>query len=122
MACKGQQGATVAGFPGSATEGIMVGHRWIAPLFGGALAMGPAPAQGTSGPRVSDSSVGSIDPAIPGDVFRLRFDAAYDFTRATRAEFFYARPHPLGPGLPQPEPRIDYQDLSAYLELAAGDR
>ncbi len=28
----------------------------------------------------------------------------------------------LVPGLPQPEPRIDYQDLSAYLELAANDR
>jgi hypothetical protein len=100
----------------------MVAHRWIAVLFVGALALSSARAQGTTGPRVSDSTVGYIDAAIPGDVFRLRFDAAYDFTRATRAEFFYARPHPLGPGLPRPEPRIDYQDLSAYLELAASER
>jgi hypothetical protein len=100
----------------------MVANRWLAALFVGILTLSSARAQGTTGPRVSDSTVGYIDDAIPGDVFRFRFDAAYDFTRATRAEFFYARPHPLGPGLPRPEPRIDYQDLSAYLELAASDR
>ena len=100
----------------------MVAHRWIAALLVGAFALSSAWAQGTTGPRVSDSTVGYIDNAIPGDIFRLRFDAAYDFTRATRAEFFYARPHPLGPGLPRPEPRIDYQDLSAYLEIAPSDR
>jgi hypothetical protein len=75
-----------------------------------------------SGASAKYSTVGYIDSAIPMSLFRLRFDAAYDFTRATRAEFFYARPHPLGPGLPQPEPRIDYQDLSAYLEIAGSER
>jgi hypothetical protein len=74
------------------------------------------------GPTVSNSRVGYIDDAIPGDVFRLRLDAAYDFRRPTRAEFFYAKTAPLGPGLPVPEPRIDYQELSAYLELAVADR
>jgi hypothetical protein len=82
----------------------------------------PAYGQGTSGPRVSDSSVGYIDPAIPGDIFRFRFDAAYDDRRPTRAEFLYPKGAPLGPGLPVPEPRVDYQELSAYLELAASER
>ena len=100
----------------------MIAHRWIAALLLGALALSSARAQGTTGPRVSDSTVGYIDAAIPGDLFRLRFDAAYDFTRATRAEFFYARAHPLGPGLPRPEPSVDYQELSAYLEVAPSDR
>ncbi len=81
----------------------------------------PPPVIG-SGPTVSNSRVGYIDSAIPGDQFRLRFDAGYDFRRPTRAEFFYPRSRPGGPGLPVPEPRIDYQDLSAYLELAAGER
>lgn len=74
------------------------------------------------GPTVGDSRVGYIDDAIPGNDFRLRFDAGYNFRRPTRAEFFYPKPGPQGPGLPQPEPRIDYQDLSAYLELAVTDR
>ncbi len=81
----------------------------------------PPPTIG-SGPTVSNSRVGYIDSALPGDQFRLRFDAAYDFRRPTRAEFFYPQPQPRGPGLPMPEPRIDYQDLSGYLELAANER
>lgn len=99
----------------------------------GTQAAPPAPAPSTpspgtggegegGGPTVSDSQVGYIDNAIPGDVFRLRFDAAYNFRRPTRAEFFYPQSAPGGPGLPRPEPRIDYQDLSAYLEIAATDR
>lgn len=81
-----------------------------------------APAQGTRRPIVSDSRVGYIDPAIPGSLFRLRYDTAYDFRRAARAEFFYARSGPAGPGLPRPEPSVDYQDVTAYLEVAAGER
>ena len=38
-----------------------------------------------------DSSVGYIDTAIPGNVFRLRFDTAYNNNRPNRAEFFYAK-------------------------------
>src|ERR1051326_75564 len=78
--------------------------------------------QGTSGPRVSDSSVGYIDPAVPGNVFRLRFDAAFDDRRPTRGEFFYPKGAPKGPGLPEPEASVDYQELSAYIELAASER
>jgi hypothetical protein len=87
------------------------------------LLCGPAAtAQGTSGPRTRDSSVGYIDDAIPGDQLRLRFDAGYDANRPNRAEVFYPQGHPLGPGLPRPEPRVDFQELSEYLELAAGAR
>jgi hypothetical protein len=63
-----------------------------------------------------DSSVGYIDSAIPTNLFRLRVDAAYDSNRPTRAEFFYARGQPLGPGLPRPEIRVDYQEIMAYAE------
>jgi hypothetical protein len=89
----------------------------------GLLGAPPAvPAQGTSGPTVSDSKVGYIDNAIPGNELRLRFDAAYDSNRATRAEFFYAQTAPGGPGLPLREPRVDYQEFSAYAEAALGER
>jgi hypothetical protein len=76
-------------------------------------------AQGTSGPTTSDSSVGYIDSAIPADLFRLRFDAAYRNRRPTRGEFFWPKGAPAGPGTPVPETSVDYQDLSAYLELRA---
>ena len=88
------------------------------------------------------SSVGYIDPAVPQSQFRLRFDAGYDFGSPDRAEFFYAKcgcvrelppTHPLfdpnapgpdadAPG-PQPETNIDsFQDIAAYVELAANGR
>jgi hypothetical protein len=82
----------------------------------------PACAQGTSGPVVSDSKVGYIDSALPGNLFRLRFDAAYSDRRPNRADFFYAPGPPFGPGLPLPERSIDYQDLTAYVEAAWTDR
>src|SRR3954454_22984149 len=75
----------------------------------------PAAAQGIGDPTVSDSRDGYIDGAIPGNQFRLRFDASYDDNRPNRAEFFYPQPAPHGPGLPLPEPRVDFQDLSAYV-------
>jgi hypothetical protein len=92
----------------------MKGTRSLATLFGWLLFSAAAHAQG--GPVVADSTVGYIDPAIPGTYFRLRYDAAYDFTVPNRGEFFYARSG--SPGLPLPEKRIDYQELSGYLEYA----
>jgi hypothetical protein len=82
----------------------------------------PLPAQGTGGPTVSDSRDGYIDAAIPGDQFRLRFDASSDDVRPNRAEFFWAQNSPRGPGVPRPETRVDWQELSAYLEVAPADR
>ena len=73
--------------------------------------------QGTGGPIVNDSKVGYIDCAIPSDVFRVRYDSTSNNRVPSRAEFFYAKGAPLGPGLPFPERSVDYQDISAYLEL-----
>ncbi len=100
----------------------MVAFRGIALLLVAVLSVGVVRAQGTSGPRVADGAVGYIDTAIPGNVFRFRFDAAYGDRRPTRAEFLYPKGAPSGPGLAEPEPRVDYQELSAYLEWAASDR
>src|SRR5579884_1537897 len=96
--------------------------HWMAAWLVVACWAGLASAQGTTGPRTSDSSVGYIDPAIPGNVFRLRFDAADDNREPTRAEFFYAQGAPRGPGLPEPEPRVNFQELSTYLEGLVSDR
>lgn len=74
-------------------------------------------AQGTGGPIVTDSKAGYIDNAIPGDLFRMRYDSSYDNIRPNRAEYFYAKGSPAGPGLPLPEPRVDYQDISVYGEV-----
>lgn len=81
-----------------------------------------APAQGTGGLSSSDSRVGYIDNAIPGTMFRLRFDDALNDRRPTRAEFFYAKGKPGGPGLPEPEATVDFQDLTSYLEFAPSER
>jgi len=73
-------------------------------------------AQGTTEPVIRDSNVGYIDPAIPGDIFRFRYDAAYQNTNPTRDEFFWAPGGRLGPGPSFPETNVDYQDLQFYLE------
>jgi len=75
-------------------------------------------AQGTTGPVIRDSNVGYIDPAIPADLFRFRYDAAYDNIRPTRAEFFWSPGEPFGRGPDIPERRVDYQDLLFYYEHA----
>jgi hypothetical protein len=75
-----------------------------------------AAAQGTGGPVIVDSSVGYIDPAIPGNQFRMRFDAAFNNNVPNRAEFFWAKGQPLGPGVPHPETKVDFQEVTGYLE------
>jgi hypothetical protein len=76
----------------------------------------PPPPPPEGGLTVRDSSVGYIDPAAPADQLRLRADFGYDFRTPTRAEFFYAKSRPLGPGLPEPERAVDFQDYTLYLE------
>jgi hypothetical protein len=97
-------------------------RRWFLAVLAAALAAGPSAAQGVGEPTTSDSRDGYIDGAIPGSQFRLRFDAAYGDNRPNRAEFFYPQPAPRGPGLPLPEQRVDFQDLSAYVEAGATNR
>jgi hypothetical protein len=80
------------------------------------LASPPPPPPPDGGLTVRDASVGYIDPAVPADQLRLRADFGYDFRTPTRAEFFYPRSRPLGPGLPEPERAVDFQDYTLYLE------
>ncbi len=72
---------------------------------------------------------GYIDGAVPMNLLRLRVDAAYNNTRPDRAEFFYPKcgcfrtdPGPLNdPNAPGPrllESAVNYQEISAYLEVA----
>jgi hypothetical protein len=68
------------------------------------------------GLTVRGSSVGYIDTAAVGNQVRFRSDFGYRFPFPNRAEFFYAKSRPSGPGLPQPERSIDYQDLMVYGE------
>jgi len=80
----------------------------------------PPPPPPGRGLTVRDASVGYVDPASPADQFRLRADFGYDFRVPARAEFFYARPGPLGPGLPERERAVDFQDYTLYLEKMMG--
>jgi hypothetical protein len=75
---------------------------------------------GDEGPSVSDSNVGYIDPALPVNVVRFRYDNAHGNNRPTRGTFFYAKQAPDGPGLPLPESNVDYQDLALYGEHLFG--
>lgn len=84
-----------------------------------------ATAQTTSseeGIPVRSGGAGYIDNALPGTLFRLRVDVGYNNRQPTRAEFFYAKPGPAGPGLPRPEPSTDYQEIFGYLEGAVNER
>jgi len=76
---------------------------------------------GFGGPQVSDSGVGYIDTAILSDMWRARFDAAYDNPQPARAEFFWPVDGPFGPG-PGPDTRVDYQDFLLYHERLVAPR
>jgi hypothetical protein len=83
----------------------------------------PCLAQGTGGPVVSGSRVGYIDPAIPGDLFRFRYDASHGNNRPTRGEFIWAQAgSPDAPGPLGKEFNLDYQEFWAYLEKSITDR
>jgi hypothetical protein len=92
-------------------------------LFGGGVVRGQSPGDGgDEGLATRDSSVGYIDDAIPGTLFRFRADGTGNNRAASRAEFFYARTGPSGPGLPLPERRVDAQELFSYFEFAPTPR
>ncbi|MDB5310269.1 MAG: hypothetical protein JWO38_4471 [Gemmataceae bacterium] len=87
----------------------------------------PAPAPPVEAPddgglTVRDTSAGYIDNPLPLDQVFLRADAGFGFTRPNRAEFFYAQGRPGGPGLPLPERRVDFTDLSAGVEKVLAPR
>ncbi len=86
---------------------------------------------------VSDAPGGYIDNAIVGNVLRFRTDLAFDDENSDMAEFIYAEcacQSPLARG-PGPGPgkgpvpnldvaltKINYQELSGYMELSASER
>lgn len=102
----------------SPTTSSALSRIMVAALIWLAAPAVPALAQPSGVPVIRDSSVGYIDPAIPGDILRLRFDAAYDNFQPSRAEFFYPRSGPAGPGPRFPETSVDYQEVSLYAEHA----
>jgi hypothetical protein len=63
-----------------------------------------------------DSAVGYIDSAIPANLFRLRGDFAYSSNRPNRAEFIYPKGGPFGPGFRTFSGKVDYQEITPYLE------
>jgi hypothetical protein len=73
-------------------------------------------AAGVGAGTVAISNVGYIDSAIVTNQVRSRYDAAFDSNRPSRAEFFYPKGGPGGPGPKLPESSIDYQEMSTYVE------
>jgi len=80
-----------------------------------------------------------LDSAIPRTMFRLRFDAGFDMNRPDRSEFFYvawrelsfhthairgdgAYFDPKARGPEQLPGKLDYQEISSYMEFALGNR
>jgi hypothetical protein len=82
----------------------------------------PARAQGVGEATDRDTNVGYIDPAPLLNTLRFRFDAAYGNNRPSRAEFFYPRSGPAGPGPPRVETLVDYQEIRAYAETLLAPR
>src|SRR5262249_19257320 len=65
---------------------------------------------------------GFLDSAIPRTQMRFRGDFGYDMNRPDRAEFFYSKSGPGNPGPLAADPKVDYQDLSPYLEFSPNGR
>jgi hypothetical protein len=121
--------------PGAVTppSGVMAPVEEAAPTL-------PSLAAGVQGGRGVAYSPGAyIDSAIPKSMIRLRYDAGFDINHPDRAEFFYAAWQELsfhahginGDGVlfpskargPEQLPgRLDFQEASAYLELAYNNR
>jgi hypothetical protein len=78
-----------------------------------------ATAHGQSG---SESSVGYIDSAIPKNTVRLRYDSGFDDNRPERAEFFYPQKFDPVTGPAKTETKVDFRELTAYLEWAPAER
>jgi hypothetical protein len=82
---------------------------------------GLATAQSSGGPVIRDSSVGYIDPAIPADILRFRYDTTFNNRQPARAELFYPQAGASAPGLPRPEISVDFQEFSLYCERTCSD-
>ena len=66
-----------------------------------------------------DSAVSFLDSSVPQTQVRLIFDANYDDRRSTRNEYIFPKSGtPGSPGWWTPEPRVDWQELKSYVEVA----
>ncbi len=75
-----------------------------------------APASAAQGP---ETFVSFIDSALPWSRAQMRFEAAYGNQRPTRVEFWQPMSGPFsGRGPTFPETRVDWQDLTSYVEVA----
>ena len=82
----------------------------------------PLTSSALGGAFASMTAPGYLDPALPQNVFRLRFDSEYHIDRPDRAEFFYAKSGLLGgKGVDELQSTLDAQQLMAYLEVAPVD-
>ncbi len=121
---------TLSPVPGMAAPGTGVAPPPVSAAPSDTGLAGAFAAPGASSPgdvgtfRAPDN--GYIDGAMPLTQFRLRFDAAYDNNRPDRAEFFYPKCGCFqtrdAKGPPLVERSVDSQELSAYLEVALGNR
>jgi hypothetical protein len=66
-----------------------------------------------------DSAVSFLDSAAPQSQVKLLIDLNYDDRQPSRAEYLFPRSGvPGGPGWVAPESRVDWQELSSYIEYA----
>ena len=83
------------------------------------------------GQRSNTSKPGYIESAVVANNVQFRFDAAYNNPFPDRAEFFYAKcgcfdqvvrgvsAADAGPGPPNPETSVDYQEYDTHIEFAS---
>ncbi len=70
---------------------------------------------------VPNTAVSFIESAIPFTHVRTRIDAAWNYRRPTRAEYFWAKSGVVpSSGPPLPETNLDYHEFSTYVEYAFG--
>jgi hypothetical protein len=104
--------------------------------FAGGMGDGGAPSLGGQGEGAGGGGAGVgnvyIDDARIHNLVRFRFDALNNDNRPDRADFFYPKcgcfrfvpagdPNAPGPG-PAVTRNVDFQEATAYFELAGGDR
>jgi hypothetical protein len=66
-----------------------------------------------------DSAVSYLDSAVPQSEVKLFFDANYDDRRPTRNAYLFSKSgNPGDPGWWTPERRVDWQELTSYVEIA----
>jgi hypothetical protein len=120
--------ATTPGTPGAGTGMPAMGGT-VTPPSAAAPGFDVASLGGQSSAALGGETAGFanpagyIDGAVPRSQFRLRYDAGFDDNLPDRAEFFYAKCGCSGgPGVLAVPQRVDFQEVSSYLEYAPSCR